>query len=276
MLITGSNNIENKQNHILLMQDFFSEKFASHYAGLILDENTQNGFNDLIEKNLKNMVSSLQYTIQAARIRPFNLEMVNGFFQAHKAIYKALLPVYRNAGFSDEIAYIKAWLGKESPNLHITELEPSEQNDCKEYWKLISDRQLILHKVDYLLLFDEANHQQLNAFLIIHVLKDANGQEFLHARQGASRYSRLGYMTNLLRKVANDYPNATFEFNQRIANRTEIIDKLIRSDLLREVAPSFGYTPSFYVGYQSNKKLSELLQLYDESKGSIKSHALVV
>ena len=241
----------NDLNEILTgIRSTFADVFAEHYTTILLtatagrDERTLDGFSDLIKRRFNGDITLFSRT----------------------QIYAVLHALYSGPGISDELAFIRSFHGFEASHQsartwnqsHQKSISAEDQMEINEYLSIIEKENRDLREVNFVALVDPKN--KVMSFCIYHLFKDGE-REILHIRQAATRNQHQGCAATIARFLADHYPHALYEANQRWANRVMMKEQLEKEGLFEKTGSVLGYSDR-YLGWRSKFNLPTTLYLH--------------
>ena len=203
------------------IRDTFSTVFAKHYSKIMVDavqagdDEILKGFKDLIDKFFSGNISAF----------------------SESQISKKLKTLYYGAGIDDEIAFL---VGLTLPKR--SDLSEEQKQEISDYCSLLDKSGRKLQEVNCIALMD--SRDKMHGLVIYHLF-ESQGQLILHIRQAAVLVKNKGYAGVIARYLADCYPNATYEANQRRSNHIVIKQLLINENLLSRIPPVLGYSDKY-------------------------------
>lgn len=232
---------------ISTFREVFADVFSHHYCNLILKawkqkdtaegQKVLDGFKDLTDKRLPKGIANYS-----------DVEIID-----------VLKNVYQGPGFDDEAAFLRAFYQFDHKamsadayfDVHKDKLSLADFNEVQEYLIALKKDNRELKEVGFVAVSDLKGN--ISGFVIYHLFEQ-NKQQILHIRQAAMLEQHKGYGNRIGCYLADKFPKAIYEANQRWANDVPMKRKMIEESLITKTPPVLGYS-SKYIGLRGNGSL---------------------
>jgi hypothetical protein len=188
-----------------------------------------------------------------------------------KALHKVFKSIYQGPGFDDEAAFILAFHDFDSANCSAEEhyarvknrLPAALQSEVEDYFPVLNAEGRKLLKVDFLAVVNADN--QVQGFALLQIFKHED-KIILHVRQAAMARQGFGFVSAMAAWLVNQYPHATYEANQRQANRVLMKENLLGLNFITKIPAVLNYSTAYYFGWRGKNQLIKLFLRYQQTQ----------